>query len=421
MTKPSKNLWMTILVLVCSVNIAFSCENLKEEKKDRMTFHLENANLSQMRLLSDHELIGINGDGHVVVLSNGQSTNNIANYLNQKGKVIALHHADNKELTALLIPHSVSNALQLIKISSKDNVDPVTIDIALAPSLLCFDGNNIKTQEKNVNLIFNIANLDAQIIPFENNYTAIVFRKSIIPTVIWISPDQAPIEQLLLPMPLNDDDAQVQISVANFKAWKKDDYLMITLTNDPLFFPSLKAYYGLKEINSSQDSHIIFKSSPSTLAFERYKNFGEGANLTDSNNGNIFSVLFQEHSLAIRTNSTNQEFNIELPTDFTDKTSIRNFIFDQHDLWIVGETGINQAPTGSILAGSQGFVAKIPLADSPMHIKKWDHFKERRNCVTNIFESNGHKYLVVIENAPLTHQKDMGSTLSLLDVDNLNF
>jgi len=88
------------------------------------------------------------------------------------------------------------------------------------------------------------------------------------------------------------------------------------------------------------------------------------------------------------------------------------------NILIAGETGIDQVSTGSIVDGSEGFLVKVKLKDpKTVQVKKWQQFKQRRNCATNIFESEGKKYLMLIENAPLTHDTDQSSFLSLLPVE----
>jgi hypothetical protein len=409
-----------MLILACAINVAFSCDDRLEEvshDKKAISFQLNNACLSQVQLLPDNQLIGLNVGGRVVAFSNNKRENDIARYLNEKGNVIALYYAKNGILFSLLIPHQQDHHLQLIKIFQAPDALPTVIEVPLSSNLPVFKKQKKKIQYElynNLNLIFNLQYLDAQIIPFENDYTAIVFRKFIVPTVLWIKENEIPIEQFLLPLPADDYDAQLRMNVAHFRASKKGESLLIALENSPSYFLLLKSFFKIDDKEPNSESHIIFKSNPSGLSFDHFKNFGQSAILVNDNNGAIFSASLEGNNIAIRTDSSDAQINISMNQSFPAKTSIRNLYRDlSDDIWLVGETGINQVTTGSILSGSEGFVARVSVSGSDVKVQKWHDYKQRRNFVTNIFDSPDGKYLLLIENASLTHQDDRQSILSL--------
>lgn len=419
--KNSYNAFLT-LILASLANMGSSCDKVRPDvntENSQAKFTLNGIGLNQMLLSSANKLIAITSDAELVVLPANKESNNLTSKINTKGQVISLHLLKEDVLLILLIPFEHQGSLQLIKASLISGEVFEEINIALSSKALIFDGLETKEVDKDVNLIFNAFYLDAQIISFENGYLAIVFRKFITPTVIWVKGNDIPIEQPLLPVPGDEFEGQFKMSMRCFRAWKKGDALMVALKNDPSYNPALRSYFPQKSEDFSPYSHIILESKPSGLALIEGRNLGSYHKLADDGKGGIFFATVEQERLIIRSDN-DFEFST-IVKGLEPETVINDFYINESGIWFAGETGLAQVSTGSIVAGSKAFLAKVLFKDGTSTLKIWNSFKERRNGVTNIFITQGQKYITLLENEPLTHDANRTKTLSLLRIEDFGF
>lgn len=422
MTRKLKNSFQIILALILA-NMCYSCENVRSDVYTEIIqakFLLNGIGFNQMQLSSSNNLIGISGaDNKLIFLPGNDKSNNLTRIINTKGQVISLNLLKEDILLILLIPFQHQDSLQLVKASLKSGEIIEEINIFLRPKELIFDDVEIREIDKDVNLIFNVQRPTAQILPFDNGYSAIVIRKHITPTVIWVKDKNVSIEQPLFPNPVNDFETKLKMSLGRFRAWKKGDALMVIIDNDPSYHSAIKSYFPQKSGDFHLHSHIIFESKPSGLALIEGKTFGYYHKLFDDGKGNIFFATVEQDRLIIGSDN-NFEFSTTIK-GLQPKIVINDFYINESGIWLAGETDLMQVSSGSIVAGSKAFLANVLFKDGTASLKVWDYFKGRRNCVTNIFVSQGQNYFTLFENEPLTHDTDRTSTLSLLRMEDFGF